>query len=294
MTLLGGARLVTARLGGEHRWAVRCGRVLAATAANLGASAIYPVRMKDGTTILLDGRSRTEGRAFWTGVYDADLLATATRLHDSFPGAFYDVGANVGLVGLPVAAARRDQPVVAFEPVPANANRLRESVALNNLQNVEVVEVALGDQEGEVVLARESVLGATTGNAHLVVADDVPPGERSAARMVRLDDIVASLRLPPPSVVKLDVEGAEVGVITGGLETLRRHRPVIIGEFNNLLMPRFRHTFLDAYKLVAPLGYEVFAFVAGGVVRIEHPEADRGDVLLAPSEGVERLPFAIA
>jgi hypothetical protein len=64
-----------------------------------------------------------------------------------------DVGANVGLLTIALAdAVGQTGSVWAFEPVPATAERLRRNLALNDLTNVEIFELAVTDSEGGALL----------------------------------------------------------------------------------------------------------------------------------------------
>ena len=61
---------------------------------------------------------------------------------------------------------------------------------------------------------------------------DLPPEaqrvEKVSVRTERLDDVLADR--PPPTLIKIDVEGAELGVLKGAAETLQRHRPHVVFE----------------------------------------------------------------
>ena len=140
------------------------------------------------------------------------------------PGdVFYDIGANVGYFSLLACKLVGDYGEVhCFEPLPENAAILRANLAANGFSNFTVHECALSDD---------------SGNATLVVAD--LPGQAALAReraggraltvaTVRLDD----LELPLPTLVKIDVEGAEDRVLTGMRQTLARARPAIVVEIH--------------------------------------------------------------
>lgn len=134
------------------------------------------------------------------------------------PGAtVLDVGAHVGYYTLlsAVLAGPRGR-VHAFEPNPQNAAFLRRHVRLNRLGNVTVEQAAVSDRAGT---ARFD-FGTGSGTGHLADAGALE------VRTVRLDDYCAQHGLAP-TVVKIDVEGAEMSVLAGGRETLARHRPVI-------------------------------------------------------------------
>jgi FkbM family methyltransferase len=265
-------------------------------AARLGAKTLCVTTMTDGTLLALDARSRTEAEAFWNGAYETDYQRVLIGLVDQCGDVIYDVGANVGLVAVPLARhVRETGRVICFEPVHENSERLRHNIALNDLGNCQVLEVALGERTGQAQIAREARHGEVTGNA-ILVSDAASPVGYSAVSTIAiepLDALVEKLGLPLPCVVKLDVEGAEVGFLAGARATLAKSRPMILGEFNSVLMPNFGATFLDAAALL-PEDYAIFSFVDARTVREREPAVGLGDVLLVPRELVSKLPLAVA
>ena len=51
--------------------------------------------------------------------------------------------------------------------------------------------------------------------------------------LVAIDDLVGDGGLPPPALVKIDVEGAEIAVLEGMRDTIERHRPAIVCELHD-------------------------------------------------------------
>jgi len=162
---------------------------------------------------------------------DSALLDAAKFLVD--PGdVVWDVGANIGLfsfasAGLAGAAGQ----VLAIEPDPWLSDLLRRSVDLNGNSgcSVHVLPVAIGDQMGEAVLNI-----ARRGRATSYISGHEPStqtgGVRSCVRVksVTLDGLLD--HWAAPSVVKIDVEGAEVSVLCGAQKLLRDSRPKILCE----------------------------------------------------------------
>lgn len=128
-----------------------------------------------------------------------------------------DVGAHVGYYSLLSSVFVGDQGEVwAFEPNPQNAGFLRRHVELNRRGNVRVTQAAVAEAEGT---ARFD-FGTGSGTGYLA------EGGALEVRTVRLDDFCRDHGLRV-SAVKIDVEGAEMAVLEGAAETIRRERPTI-------------------------------------------------------------------
>jgi FkbM family methyltransferase len=162
---------------------------------------------------------------------DCDLLNTAKSLVGS-RDVVWDIGANVGLFSIAAAGlAGNGGRVLAIEPDPWLSELLRRSAGLNRYCgcSIDVLQVAVGDHMGEAVLNI-----ARRGRATNFVS-----GYRSSSQTggVRAVVKVASITLDgllenwiAPSVVKIDVEGAEASVLRGAKKLLRDVRPKIICE----------------------------------------------------------------
>jgi FkbM family methyltransferase len=147
-------------------------------------------------------------------------------------GVFYDIGANVGFFSLLAAhlAGLSEGRVYAFDAAPDNAEAIRVNAALNRIPNVEVLGVAVSDRSG---WGRLQVVDDQSWSK-LAEYGEHPFTERIIdVTMVSLDDLVSAGSLPPPSVVKIDVEGAELAVLDGMRNTIAEHQPVIICELHD-------------------------------------------------------------
>jgi FkbM family methyltransferase len=176
-----------------------------------GAYKPYPFA---GGLIYLDVDESPHMRRRVEGTYEPHKVAAVQRLLAA-GGTFVDVGANKGDFSL--IAARTAGPegrVIAFEPVPENANWARKSVELNGYPNVELLEVALSDSEGEA----EMHLGKRSG-WHSLVSRPVKQ-DKIAVRTRTLDAVLAERGSPAVDMLKIDVEGAELAVLRGARQTL--------------------------------------------------------------------------
>lgn len=148
------------------------------------------------------------------------------------PGSvFYDIGANVGFFSVLgahlVGAAGK---VYCFEPVPENASAIRHNLNLNQFQNVTLVEKAIAAEDGQA----ELLVTGYSGGATLASAGSPPDVQRTiTVDVVSIDSGLQQGLWAAPDVVKVDVEGAELSVLHGMTETLRRCRPVLVYEVDD-------------------------------------------------------------
>jgi len=132
-------------------------------------------------------------------------------------GVYYDIGSNVGQFLIPMAKIVGERGrVIGFEPHPGNHQRLMRNIALNHLTNARVFKLALGDCSGEI-----KIFGMH-GTATIVprAADQNKSSPAAIIQVVPGDDLRRTAGLPVPKAVKIDVEGAEFGVLSGLKETL--------------------------------------------------------------------------
>jgi FkbM family methyltransferase len=146
-----------------------------------------------------------------------------------------DGGANLGLSALALAAGVPSHArLLAFEPNPRIGAMLRDNLARNGLDRAEVQEAALGAQPGEVLLHDPS----SPAFAFVAPAGEgVGVGVQHQVPCVTLDDVARGF--PRLDLVKLDIEGAEMDAIKGGMATFRRLGTLVYVELNIWTQLRF-------------------------------------------------------
>jgi FkbM family methyltransferase len=152
----------------------------------------------------------------WLGSYEYEKqMQIASALKPS--SVFYDIGANVGFYSLLAARLVTSGKTYAFEPLPSNVRYLRRHLKLNVVQDVEVLELAISDQVGTAFFEEAPcrLMGRLAQQGTLGV------------RTATLDSLVLQGKIAPPSVVKMDIEGAELPALHGASECIQQYRPVI-------------------------------------------------------------------
>jgi FkbM family methyltransferase len=179
---------------------------------------------------------------------EIDLLLALVAADD----VVIDVGAHIGTVALPLAAAGCE--VLAIEASPTNARLLRAGVVRNGFRRVHVVEAAADAVAGRTPFVPNGAWGQLAAWDH-PYAVSVPA--------VRVDDLIDAAAYERVALVKLDVEGAELRAIEGMSRLLARSdAPVVFYESNGHTLASVNATPGDLVGAFESRGYRCFALYA--------------------------------
>jgi len=153
-------------------------------------------------------------------------LAAALRAQGK-PVNFYDVGANIGQHTL-FMSAHADR-VFSFEPFATVRDEMKRKLDHAAVRNATAFPVALGNRNETAAFRPPTGANQGTGTLGETLPENVS-AETISVQVVRGDDFFAANRLPPISLLKMDVEGFEVNALEGMRESLWRDRPPILME----------------------------------------------------------------
>lgn len=172
------------------------------------------------------------------------------------PGTvFYDIGAHVGFFSVIAAKLVGSQgKVYAFEPDPQNAACLQFNVEVNQFSNVKVFEKAVSKTTG----TGELLLAEYPGG-HTLASAGTPPDLKGAmtVELVCIDELVNQQVLEPPSVIKIDVEGAELEVLEGMTQTLQQYHPTILYEIDDATAELLNNKRHPIQKFLEKFNYKI-------------------------------------
>jgi FkbM family methyltransferase len=218
----------------------------------LAVRAGRPVRSRYGPRMIADPQDATSFFCL-SGLggrdYD-DVFREVARLEAGM--AFIDVGANAGLFSLVASKRVGDSGLVlAFEPSLRIFGRLVENAHLNAAGNLYPFNAALGATTG--VARFNSAAPSHSGIAHFDEAGDVDVVRlRFDALAAPFRDLIGERR----TVIKLDVEGAELQALEGMVDFIRQAQVErLIVEIDPGYLARFDASASDVYGLLAALGF---------------------------------------
>lgn len=225
----------------------------------LAAHGIHHASMPGAAAGLVDAARRgvRHARASYTdlrGRADHTGMAVAIRTALSPGDDAVDVGAHLGDVTRQLLQSAPNGRVLAIEPLPHLAADLRTTLGRDAI----VEQCALTDGEpGELEFLHVTNNPGYSGLKERDYPDE-PEIERLTVRTQRLDDLVEQHGLSP-RFIKIDVEGAELGVLRGARRTIERCRPVIAVEHGTAAVG-YGESAATFYDLVTDLDLRIFNF----------------------------------
>jgi FkbM family methyltransferase len=169
-----------------------------------------------------------------------------------------DVGANVGQMTLEAAhlvgpAGR----VIAIEPAPGNIKILKKHISGNGFADrVTIVEAACGAHaNGEITLHIFGDHGDSIGSGHNI-KEPAHEGKWISIKVPLCSvDTLCSNGFLKPDVIKIDVEGAELEVLRGALQTLEKVKPQVRFGFHPFAFDYPEKATIEIRSLFATAGY---------------------------------------
>lgn len=176
----------------------------------------------------------------------------------------FDIGGNFGWYSL-VIAKRKEVRVLTFEPVPRTFGYLEQNVALNGGGNIELYNFGFSDETRELTFF---YYPEESGNASLANLSGQDGVQSVTCQVKRLDDFVSD---NPTRIdfIKCDVEGAELLVFRGGVEVLRRDKPVVFAELLRKWSAKFNYHPNEVVELFRSIGYRCFCVADGRLRQVD-------------------------
>ena len=159
---------------------------------------------------------------------------------------FVDVGAHIGSITAGARRNSRPSKIVAVEAIPERAASLRR-----RFPDVEVAQCAVGESDGSEVAF--FVNAAQSGYSTLAREE----GLREIKVALRtLDSVLGGHAV---DVIKIDIEGGELGALRGAVNVLSTHRPTVMFESAPGCGSRLGYSTTDLWRFFEGLGYVVAA-----------------------------------
>jgi FkbM family methyltransferase len=196
------------------------------------------------------------------GKYEIEWITLVAKGMES-ADSFIDIGSNIGLYAITISQAFPSKRVIAVEPLNENFLSLNENIKLNSLSNIKAIRAAVSNQEGgktyfypnpihdgggSVIKSPVYRTGDISIDAERFQKKNPKFCKEAEIKNIKLDEMIES-----HSVIKIDVEGAEVSVLESGKKSFQK------GLIDMVVIEVLDETVDAVITLFDDLGFDCFA-----------------------------------
>ena len=170
---------------------------------------------------------------------------------------FLDLGSNLGFFSLISQKIQPTCQVIAIEASPITYDLLTQSIAANGFSNnIKAFNKAVCDQNTEI----DFFINTTNSGDSCMISTPNEKTTKVTIKGVSLDedsDFFEALGDKKIDLIKMDIQGAELSALKGMIKLLKKHRPIILLEFDETSMRRFNYTPEDFLSFMKSIDYSV-------------------------------------
>jgi len=236
---------------------------------------------KYGLKYLVNTRDYIGWHIFFLGAYEKDTNEIMSR-YIKEGMTVVEAGANHGsetvIIGKLIGEKGR---LYAFEPLPILIERLSINIKINKQEDyVKIVPFALGELEQTIQfhIADEKLSNQGMGSKYLFSLAT----KTIFVEQTTLDKWAERTNLPAIDFIKMDIQGAELDLLRGGADTIKRWKPVIYLEADEVQTSNGHTTLEDIFSCLDGYGYEVLLTTLKGSRTLDRHNLESGNWLARP------------
>jgi FkbM family methyltransferase len=206
----------------------------------------------DGIKYQLDLKELIDSSIYYEGCFEP-LTTAVIKKYVREGMTVLDIGANIGCHTLLFAKlVGVGGKVIAFEPMSYAYSKLKCNIELNNFDNIKLEKIALSN----VIQTLQDVHFQTSWTLD---GTSQYPNDKEIVDFITLDKYVVINDVDKIDFIKLDVDGYEYKVISGGIDTLKRDKPLLLMELGVYTLQNAGDNINDLINTLADIGYEFYS-----------------------------------
>lgn len=215
-----------------------------------------------GRQIFIDSENAPWQKEMLEGKFD-HVIFDYLKTIDLKGKVVFEIGAQIGYHAMNFACLVGESGAVyAFEPNMFNLDRMNLILTKNQdlRERIRIFNFAVSDNRGEVEFYLTPDVDKGTSSGSFIESADTYYArshaylelfERVKVKTVSLDDISSIGIAAVPDIIKIDVEGAESSVLLGGVNLLKKHKPLLFIEIHSI------YNMLKAYEILSSVRYNI-------------------------------------
>lgn len=179
----------------------------------------------------------------------------------------FDIGANIGWYTINILLKHKKTKVYSFEPIKSSYLFLKKNLELNNQSTDNAYNFGLADENKEVKFYHDIECSPASSMANLREDEETIT---EICEIKKIDDVVSSIiKLNKLDFIKCDVEGAELFVFKGAIETILKYKPIVFSEMLRKWSKKFGYHPNDIINLFKNIDYDCYVLNNSKIEKFE-------------------------
>lgn len=178
---------------------------------------------------------------------------------------FFDIGANSGYFSILASNIIIKGTIHAFEPVPKTYDIFLKTVKLNRIKNIFINNVCVGSKDKII----DFYIASNSDVSSMQKTSFHSKSKKVKCKMITLKKYCEEKKINKIDLMKIDVEGNELDILSAAKDILIKYKPALIVEFSNQTAEAFGYHPNKTYDFLAKLGYNIFSYSNSDMVKQE-------------------------
>lgn len=191
------------------------------------------------------------------GTYETEEMDMTLKLLNLLDkdSVIFDIGANLGWYTLNILKDMKTRYVYSFEPIKETYLKLEEILNINKLENYKIYNYGLYNENKNLEFFYDIV---ASGASSIVDLRELDTTKKVSCIVKKMDDFINDNCINRLDFIKCDVEGSELFVYQGGIESIKKFKPIIFSEMLRKWSAKFNYHPNDIIDLLESIGYACF------------------------------------
>ena len=191
------------------------------------------------------------------GEYESEELNMVLKLLGMLDNesVIFDIGANLGWYTLNLKKDMKTRKIYSFEPIKETFDKLKQNLYINEIDENNIFNFGFFNENKKIEFFYDIL---ASGASSLADLREVKTTQKVECNVRRMDDFVKDENINRIDFIKCDVEGSELFVYQGGIESIDRIKPIVFSEMLRKWSNKFGYHPNDIINLFTKIGYQCY------------------------------------
>ncbi len=188
--------------------------------------------------------------------FDVSEINTIKKLNNLHKIFLIDCGCNFGFYSFYTASLSNENEIISIEASKNTLEEFNKNLDLNNFHNIEILNKAVADLDNKKIEFHESEKDWESS----ILNRKFNIKQKIFVDTVTIDNVLKNRKINNKLIIiKIDVEGADINVLDGAKNTIKKNKPFIIIEFSKYILKneKFNYEYLSNFLNV--INYEIYS-----------------------------------